>query len=487
MSEPVTARAWLDAVLDGGWTSLFDEIVSTDPLGFPGYRGQLEGARTRSGASESVVVADGAIDGRPVVALAFEFGFLGGSMGVAAGERICRAFERGATLERPVVALTASGGARMQEGMLALAQMPATMAARARLATAHQPFIAYLRNPTTGGVFASFANSADVVWAQPGATIGFAGPRVAETVTGMPLPEGSHTAESAYAAHLVDGLVAPGDVARRLADLLALLATPPRAHDEPIDPPRALGGVADAWDQVRLARHPQRPTGSDYVDLLVPLNRGGAPDPTIETGIARVAGEPVVVIAQDRQAGTGRPSPAAFRRARAAIATAERLGLPIVTFVDTPGAEPGARAERMGIAAEISETFAALLGARVPTIACVVGEGGSGGALAFAAADRILIQENAIFSVIAPEGAASILRRTDVDQVARDLRLTAQDLLLEGFADAEVPEPIDGAHNDPQRARELVEHAIAWALQDLRHDAPPREVRLSRWRAGGRP
>ena len=476
--NPTTARDWLDLVLDPGWAEIDADVLSTDPLGFPGYTEQLARARTATGSTDSVVTASGSVDGKPILAISFEFSFLGGSMGVAAGERIARVFERAAAERTPVVTLTASGGARMQEGMAALATMPGTLAARELLAAAHVPFIAYLRNPTTGGVLASFASSADLVWAQPGATIGFAGPRVSETVTGEPLPEGSHTAESALVAGLVDDLVEPTDVRARLARALAALSTSPTAGARPELP---AATPTDAWEHVVRARHADRPTGTDYAGIFEPLRRGGI-DPTVVTGFATVGGGCVVAIAQDRFAGHGRPTPAGYRRAREAIATAVRLGLPIVTFVDTPGADPGAASEREGIAREISLTFSALLRAPVPTVACVVGEGGSGGALAFAACDHVLIQENAIFSVIAPEGAASILRRNDIEAVARELRLTAADLAGLGLADLVISEPAGGAHADPAGARALVEAALAWACSDA---TPSGKARAARWRAVG--
>jgi len=219
-SAPMKARAWLDLVLDDGWSELFADVVGGDPLAFPGYAEQIAHARTTTGETESVVVARGALDGAPVIAFAFEFAFLGGSMGVGAGTRIARAFTLAASEHLPVIALIASGGARMQEGMLALAQMPATLVARSALARARQPFIAYLRNPTTGGVYASFGSSADLLLAEPGATIGFAGPRVAEAFTGTALPPGSHTAEAAFDARAIDAIVAPSDLKTVLIEAL---------------------------------------------------------------------------------------------------------------------------------------------------------------------------------------------------------------------------------------------------------------------------
>jgi len=312
-----SAREWLDLVLDSGRDELFDAIVGGDPLDFPGYAGQLEAARARTGCSEAVVVSAGSVDGIRVIALAFEFGFLGGSMGVAAGERIARAFEVAAHDRVPVVALTASGGARMQEGMLALAQMPATLAARARLAEARQPFVAYLRNPTTGGVFASFANSADLLWAEPGATIGFAGPRVAETFTGAPLPSGSHTAESALGAGLIDRVVRPAELKQMLHAALAWLAAPHEATAR-AQPEQPAPASQSAWEQVLVARDPARPAS---IASTLPLRAGH--DGAVHAGIARIAGTTVMLVGlsgTDYDADRMAPTPAPRRRRTASRA-----------------------------------------------------------------------------------------------------------------------------------------------------------------------
>jgi acyl-CoA carboxylase subunit beta len=474
--QPSTAREWISSVLDPVWELLFEDIVSADPLSFPGYAEQLREARAATGSSESALVAAGTILNREVIVISFEFGFLGGSMGVGTGERICRAFERAAEDRVPVIALIASGGARMQEGMAALAQMPATVGARNMYSGARQPFIAYLRNPTTGGVFASFASSADIVWAQPGATIGFAGPRIAEAVTGAPLPEGSHIAEFGVRAGLIDDLIEPDELREAIVGLFGLLDL--QATSAAPMPSSVARPERTAWQTVELARRSDRPTGADYVaerfDLRAPE------DAPLVTGIMPIDDRPVVCIAHARRIGTGRIAPSSFRAARNAIGVAWRLGLPIVTFIDTPGAEPGAEAERGGIAAEISSLFTAMLGAQVPTVACIVGEGGSGGGLAFATCDRLLAQDGSMFSVIAPEFAASILKRSDVEEVAGALRLTAYDLRDLGLADLVVDAPIE----DLEAARAALESAIAWALDDIvTEGVVPTERRRARWRS----
>ena len=475
---PTSAREWLDLVLED-WSLLFEEIVSDDPLGFPGYAEQLRAAREKTGCTEAVLVAEGRIEGSRRIVISFEFGFLGGSMGVAAGERICRAFERGADEQIPVVALTASGGARMQEGMLALSQMPATLIARQRLATNHMPFVCYLRNPTTGGVYASFASSADLLWAEPRATIGFAGPRVAETVTGVALPADAHTAESAFDACLVDALVEPSDLRARL--ITALTDSEDRAQSKtPSMPTEPRPSKVHTWTRVQLSRHEKRPTGSDLVEIFEPLRRGGC-DQTVITGLTRFGLRPALVIAQNRHAMNGRTTPGGYERVRRAIAFADRFGAPIVTLIDTPGADPSDESEREGIAGEISATFLRLLAARGPTIGIVVGEGGSGGALALAACDKLLMLENSIFSVIGPEAAAMILRRNDIPSIAGDLKLTAHDVLKLGIADRVLPEPENGAHLDHKATRIIVNNAIQATLKTL--GPGPSKRRFERWRA----
>jgi acetyl-CoA carboxylase carboxyl transferase subunit alpha len=243
----------------------------------------------------------------------------------------------------------------------------------------------------------------------------------------------------------------------------------------PVEPRPSKG---DAWSRVQLARHEKRPTGSDLVEVFEPLRRGGC-DNTVITGLARFGLRPAMVIAQNRRADHGRTTPAGYERARRAIAFADRFGMPIVTLIDTPGADLSDESERGGIAKEISATFLRLLAARKPTIGIVVGEGGSGGALALAACDRLFMLENSIFSVIGPEAAAAILRQKDVSSLAGDLKLTAHDMLKLGIADRVLPEPENGAHLDPEATRTIVNDAIGSALDTL---SSPSKHRFERWR-----
>jgi acetyl-CoA carboxylase carboxyl transferase subunit beta len=388
--------------------------------------------------------------------------------------------ERAAERRVPFLLRTSTGGARMQEGMRALIQMPKVVVARLRLAEAKVPFVAILGNPTTGGVFASLASLADVTLAEAGATIGFAGPRVAERFMGYRLPHGSHTAESAFMSGLVDEVVDPDEL-RDFVTAILMTFLP----DKPVEaaaPSEPSGERVEAWEAVQRARDEARPLAHELIleiaESLVVLHgdRVGGVDPAVDIAIARIAGRRVVVLALDRQRS---PGPAAFREARRAIEIAVRLGLPIVTIVDTPGADPSADSEAAGIAGEIARTFRDLLAAPVPTLSVVTGEGGSGGALAFCTTDVLLAYENSIFSVIGPELAAEILWRDSERgaEAARLLKISSADLLELGIADALIPEPLTPAS---------LENVIAYHLSrlcDAGSGDALRATRLQRWRS----
>ncbi len=459
----VGATALLDWLVpdgaDGGVGGPHD--VDPDPLAWPGYDVARETARAKTDADESVVVRVGALRGTDLlfVAVAWDFGFLGGSMGSAAGARIAAAYDAATAARLPIVLLTASGGARMQEGMASLVQMAATTAAQAAHADAGLLQVAVLRDPTTGGVFASHANLADIIVAERGATIGFAGPRVSAAITGGPLPAGSHTATGAHAAGLIDAVIERPALVRLLADVL-LWSTgaredramqPAWVSDVVVDAFPALpppDAPTDAWAEVQRARAPDRVRapqllGAERIDVAARLrgDRAGGVDTAVDVTLAWWDTRSVVVVAMDP---SGDPiGPAGYRTAWRGLALADRLGVPLVTLVDTPGADASAAAEAGGIAHHIAMTTAKLLAVRAPVVALVVGEGGSGGALALAVGDRLLLQEHATFSVIAPEGAAAILHRdpTRAAEVAELLDPTAARLEALGIADEVVPEP----------------------------------------------
>jgi len=422
------------------------DLRGGDPLEFPRYAEQV----ARLGGRESVVVGRTA----HYALIGGCFDVLGGSMGAVHGERVVRAYRRAAAERLPVVVVTSSGGARMQEGMLSLIQMARTAAAAGEHAERGLQSLAIHRSPTTGGVFASYGSLCDVRVVEPGATIGFAGPRVVERTLGHALPAGSHRAERAYEVGLVDGLVSRDDQPAWVETALGLRAQPLVLPPDRLRRRRRrardvlrLRWRRQPWQALRRARSAGRPSGIDWAARLCESWTDlHGPDPTVRAGLATFAGTRLVVVASDRYASDGRPNPEGFRLARRAVGLAGRLGLPLLTFVDTSGADPGAHSEEGGIAGAIATTFASMAELPTASVSVCVGEGGSGGALALAAADRLLVQRDAVFSVIAPEGAAAILGRgeSDLPDLAARLRITSRDLLGYGIVDSVVPEDGDG-------------------------------------------
>lgn len=439
--------------LDSEWDV---DLRSGDPLDFPGYREKLDELDGESVRTGIVTNGDSAF-----VLIEGDFSVIGGSMGLVHGEKVVRALDRAVEQRLSAVIVTRSGGARMQEGMLSLVQMGRTAAAIERHSAAGLLSIAVHRSPTTGGVFASYGSLTDLQIVESGATIGFAGPRVVEQTGGETVEGRSHSAETALAAGLVDLVADETDLIARVEEALGWADRPAPAPDPAPSADRdtdvsrdsgtdsgsgagaeteAVPAPNPAWAAVLAARAPDRPSGfgvaARIVDSWTEI-RGGV-DPTLRCALARIGGHRVVVVAMDRHAGTGQPTPAGFRKAQRAVALAGRLGLPVVSLVDTPGADPRPDAENDAAAGEIAHTFAAYARVPVPTVAVCVGEGGSGGALACAVADRFLVQETAIFSVIGPEGAAAILERDAgrAADIAPRLRLRSADLLELGIVDA---------------------------------------------------
>lgn len=494
------------------FTPLPEQAVRVDPIGFVDalpYPHRLGAARTGTGLDEAVVCGTARVGGHPVALAVMDFRFLGGSLGCAVGELITRTAERALADAVPLVLVTASGGARMQEGALSLMQMATVSQAVAGLREAGLLTVSVITDPTYGGVAASFATNTDVVLAESGARLGFAGPRVIRQVTGATLPEGFQTAEFLLRHGQVD-LVVPRHALRgRLTALLAAAEAGRRVpvpRQEPAPRPAAgadaaaaaTGPARDAWETVRTARHPGRPTTLDYLetafDGFVELHgdRLGADCPAIVGGVARLDGRPVMVIGHQKGHTTaelvarnfGMASPAGHRKALRLMRLAARLHLPVVTLVDTPGADPGVDAEQQGQAAAIAENILALSVLPTPVVAVVTGEGGSGGALALAVADRVLMLEYAVYSVISPEGCAAILwpDSSAAPQAARALRLTAADLCRLGVVDEVVPEPRPAAHGDPAAAAELLGRAVTANLAPLLSVPPATLVRRRRQR-----
>jgi acetyl-CoA carboxylase carboxyl transferase subunit beta len=413
-------------VADEGSFEPFDDsdIAEGDPLVFCDrlpYPARLREARRRTGSAEAVVTGACRAGGRPLVLIASEFGFLGGSLGIATAERIVRAFERAAALRAPVLALVATGGSRMQEGTLALVQMPRLADAVARFRRGGGLYISYLMHPTTGGALASVGSLGSVMLAQPGALVGFAGPRTVEGVGSAPIVPEAQRAETLRAAGWIDDLVEPAHLRTRVAALLRILdsreqGTAGRRAPRQPDAQRADGH--DAWEDLRRARDTNRFGVRDLLgEWQAPIfelrgDRGGrSDDPACLAAIARIAGRPAVLVAHDRSARGGAVRPAGLAKARRALRLAEELELPVVLMIDTPGAQIDEAAEREGLAGEIALTLQALADVDAPAISVLLGQGGSGAAVAFLSADGAIALARAGLWVVAPEAASAILFR----------------------------------------------------------------------------
>ncbi|MFJ5773208.1 carboxyl transferase domain-containing protein [Streptomyces sp. NPDC093094] len=432
MTGRLTARQAIALVAD---EATFAELpppgrksVPDGPLGWQGYDAARARAAERTGESESVVCGTARIAGVAAVLVSFEFGFLGGSLGERTGDRLEAAYVHARAHRLPVVPLIATGGSRMQEGMIALTQLQRVARQSVLTREAGLPQIAVLRDPTTGGGWATLGAGADVVLALPGAQVGFAGSRVRPADA----DPAAYTAEAQVAAGAADAVVRPGELRGELGRWLRLLTSPAAAPAPPPRPLRALGPPASGWDAVRRARAPERPRAAAYLDAYftdraaISGDRCGGTDAGMLCGFGEREGGTVAYAAQ---CGTA-TRPAGYRTATRLIRLADRLGIPVLTLVDTPGAANDADAERQGAGAAIAELFAAVAGARTPVTTLVIGEGGSGGALALAAPGNTWATPDSYFSVIAPEPAAAILKRPpeEIEATAGQLRLRPQDL-----------------------------------------------------------
>ncbi|GAC01632.1 acetyl-CoA carboxylase beta chain [Gordonia namibiensis NBRC 108229] len=402
---------------DGSWESWDSAIVRpavTSDGDDRAYADDLARARERSDSDESVMTGTGLIGGHRAAIVLSEFGFLGGSIGRDAGARIVDAIGR-ATRERlPLIALPASGGTRMQEGTAAFLQMVAITGAVTAHKTAGLPYLVYLRHPTTGGVFASWGSLGHVTWAQPGALVGFLGPRVYEGLYGEPFPDGVQTAENLVRTTVVDDVVEPGDLAGRLASVLRLLAlhgdAPPTQAPQPA--PDDSGAPAhDAWASVLATREPGR---AGLIEFLAHGDSAALSDAgPLRFALSDFGGRVAMVVGYDRvsQEDGELPGPRHLREARRAIMAAGDLGLPVVTIIDTPGAELSAVAEEGGLAAQIARCTVELIKVAVPTVSVMLGQGAGGAALALFPADLRVARADAWLSPLPPEGASLIVHR----------------------------------------------------------------------------
>ena len=437
------------------------DMEFVNPLEFKGYEEKVKSLKEKTGLSEAVVTGKASIEGNPAVIAVCDGRFLMASMGQVVGEKITRAVERATKEQLPVIIFACSGGARMQEGIVSLMQMAKTAAALKQHSDAGLLYVSVLADPTTGGGTASFAMLGDVILAEPKALIGFAGPRVIEQTIGEKLPKGFQRSEFLLEHGFIDRIVERKETRTVLGNILQMHHT---AQNPVIQKPvqtvekeQQSVQEKDAWERVTISRKNDRPVGQDYIRTLFSDflefhgDRCYGDDPAIIGGIARFAGIPVTVIAQAKGKSTkenvahhfGMPSPEGYRKALRLMKQAEKFKRPILLFVDTPGAFCGIEAEERGQGEAIARNLFEMSSMKVPILSVVIGEGGSGGALALAVADEVWMLENAIYSVLSPEGFASILWKDSkrASEAAAVMKLTAADLKKLGVIEAVIAEP----------------------------------------------
>ena len=488
----ISTRKRLRLVMDKGSYEKWDEgIGNRDPLHYPEYQEKIESLQERLRIDEAATCVKGTIHGEPAVVCVCDGRFLMGSMGYVVGEKITRAVERATEERLPVIIFTCSGGARMQEGIVSLMQMAKTSAALKRHSEAGLFYISVLTDPTTGGVTASFAMLGDIILAEPGALVGFAGPRVIEQTIRQKLPEGFQRAEFLLEHGLIDNIVEREDLKETLAKLIVMhrqvdpkeaLIPNRRKYSVPCAAEEEKSSQGDAytentsgkkrfsradsgkrkekvlpWERVQRARAQDRPGALDYIQEIfsdfteLHGDRHFADDGAVVGGIGYLDGCPVTVIGQQKGKTTkenitrnfGMPSPEGYRKALRLMGQAEKFRRPIICFVDTPGAFCGMEAEERGQGEAIARNLFEMSDLTVPVLSIVIGEGGSGGALALAVGNEVWMMENATYTILSPEGFASIMWKDAgrTPEAAEWMRVTAGDLKDLGIIEKIIPEP----------------------------------------------
>lgn len=500
----LTARERLATLVDVGSFHEDDRgVTNIDPLSFrekQSYRSRVINAQRRTGLTESALTGTASIYGRDIVISVIDFSFLGGSIGVAAGERLARAFEKATSRKVPVVVVCSTSGTRMQEGLLALMQAPRIATAVSRHDKAGLPYIAVLTDPTTGSAYTGFVNLADIIVSEPNALVGYAALRALQEAAGAELPEGAHTSEAHLKHGLIDAVVPRPQLRDSLAQLLDLLMNDYRlTSQKQTREGHTTHTARSAWQQVQLSRHADRPTAIDLIARMTTSfvalhgDRSGEDDRSIVAGIGSLAGEAVMFVGQVRpHEGAdipGRVSTAGFRKARRAMRLAGKFKVPLVTLIDTDGADPSLSNEEAGLGYAVAQCMGTMLDLPVATVAVITGEANSEGAMAMAIADRVLMLDNAVYEVIRPEDAAMILYggASSAGEAAERLRLTSHDCLRLGIIDHTVPEPGDGAHTDHAETAILLRRSILRELASTERMRPKRrlERRFARYRQLG--
>lgn len=477
----------------------WDTGLSTEnPLHMIGYPDKIKALQDKTKLDEAVITGKARIGENEVALMVMDGRFLMASMGEVVGEKIARGVERATKEKLPVIIFTCSGGARMQEGMTSLMQMAKTSAALKRHSDAGLLYITVLTDPTTGGVTASFAMLGDIILAEPKALIGFAGPRVIEQTIHKKLPKGFQRSEFLLKHGFIDKIVERKDMKTVLEQILTMhrLTTKhsgivkntgvvseiktdlntvnPSSKREDVQAvsnknagksrkqklslaQKKRAGEKTAWERVLTSREKDRPVGEDYIYGLFEEfiefhgDRNFGDDAAICGGIAYFQGKPVTVIAQMKGKSTaeniarnfGMPEPEGYRKALRLMKQAEKFHRPIICFVDTQGAFCGMEAEERGQGEAIARNLYEMSALKTPILSVLIGEGGSGGALAMAVADEVWILENAVYSILSPEGYAAILWKdgSQAARAAKAMKLTSYDLYKAGFVEKIIPEP----------------------------------------------
>ncbi len=491
----IGTRTRIRMVADTGtFQEWFTDLETENPLEYPGYEEKIADLQEKTKLHEAVTVGKCMVNGLETVLGVCDARFLMGSMGYVVGEKITRAFERATEEKLPVVLFTSSGGARMQEGIVSLMQMAKTSAAIRKHSEAGLFYLPVLTDPTTGGVTASFAMLGDVILAEPGALIGFAGPRVIAQTIGQKLPEGFQRAEFLVEKGIIDGVVERQELKETVwkllnihQDALQYIHYGDTQNVENLPEIRnSRGKTAEcdkkeltAWERVEISRSKERPTTLSYVQqvfddfLELHGDRAFRDDGAVIGGIAMFGGQPVTVIGQQKGKNVkeniyrnfGMASPEGYRKALRLMKQAEKFGRPVVTFVDTPGAACGIEAEERGQGEAIARNLLEMSGIQTPMVSILIGEGGSGGALGLAVTDEVWMMENATYSILSPEGFASILWKDGkrAKEASEVMKITAKDLKKLQIIEKVIREPESAnEENLPEIAEEIREDLDAF-------------------------
>lgn len=450
------------------FTPWFEDSVLVNPLEYDGYEAKITGLRETTGLDEAVTVGQCKVFGEDICLGICDSRFLMGSMGHIVGEKITKAFELAGEKGLPVFLFCCSGGARMQEGIVSLMQMAKTSAAIEKFGEKGLLYCPILTDPTTGGVTASFAMLGDVILAEPGALIGFAGPRVIKQTIGQKLPEGFQSAEFLVKHGIIDGIVKRENLRKIIYFLV-------RSHKckqgsfaqfgdieirnkiSELDNERLIKTPKKTpWEKIKAVRSIDRPGSMDYIEKIFDIfleahgDRHLGDDPAIVGGIGFIGSQAVTVIAghkgrtleECKERNFGMPLPEGYRKALRLMKQAEKFNRPIVCFVNTPGAYPGIEAEERGMGESIARNLLEMSALKVPVLCILIGEGGSGGALATAVGNEVWMLENATYSILSPEGYASILWKDSsrAEEASRVMKITADDLYALKVVDKIVPE-----------------------------------------------